>query len=222
MKIVTNTTKNGESIYIQVKDLLYLGRTLGDVQFIDEYVKMLNLQKSDYDFIRVYGVIAKTVLQSDIVDFKEIYNEPIMLLTKTLINLSFTGTRDETTKQRCEDIRDVLSFRRGELDYNIPLLSDGDLEFISNDGLLAFSSTIISDCYVLKTIDGSDINGIDSQEFLSYCLDRLKLKYGERIGQIYDINNMFVIKFSGLGKGKKSNKLKFLKLKKDLNKKGEE
>ena len=47
MKLITKTSKNGESVYVQVKDLLYLGRILGDTAYIDEYIELLNSQKND-------------------------------------------------------------------------------------------------------------------------------------------------------------------------------
>lgn len=220
MKIITHTSKDGETVYIQVKDLLYMGRTSGNRVFVDEYVDMLNSQKSDNDFIRVYGEIKRAVLsRTDIIEFKETYKEPSAFLSRTLINLSLSSINDEVSKKRSEDIRDVLAFKRGELDYGIPLLSDGDLYLVSENGLLSFGSTIIPDCFVLKSVDYGDIKTLDYQEFLSNCLDKVKSEYDEKQRNNYSIcqvGNIVAIKFNRHNK-RKDNKL-LNKLKKVKNK----
>lgn len=214
MKIVTNTSRNGEVCYIQVKDFLYIGRVLGDKTFINEYTDLLNLQKSDYDFIKISSEDKRKIIKNvDLIDFKETYRDSEILLTRSLINLAVFSSMNEAEKQRSEDIRDVLAFKRGELHYNIPLLSDGETELISNDGNLIFSSTIIPNSYSLKTLDGSDIKSYDYQEFLSYCMNKLKDLYGDNEGKIYNINNMVVVKFNSLNKTKENRGIKFLKKK---------
>ncbi len=198
MKIITHTPRSGEAVYIQVKDFLYLGRTTGDSTYIDEYIDLLNSQKTDYDFIRIYDEEKRSVVsRTDIVDFKELYKESSMLLSKTLINLSFSSLNDEKSKQKSEDIRDVLAFRRGDLTYTIPLFSDGDVNILSEDGYLSFTSTIIPDCFVLRTADYSAIKLCECQDFLSKCLNELQNNYGEEIRngyQIIESNNMIIIK----------------------------
>lgn len=224
MKIITNTLKDGESLYVQVKDLLYLGRALGDNTYIDEYIDLLNSQKTDNDFIRIYDDEKRIIInRMDICDFKELYRESSMLLSRTLINLSFSSINSEEAKQKSEDIRDILAFRRGDLTYSIPLFSDGET-YIESE-YYNFSSTIIPDCFVLRTVDHSEIKTCDCQEFLSYCLNKVKNNYTEEIKDDYKISesdNTIIVKFNSKNKRKDNKLLSTLKKVKNKALKNEE
>lgn len=200
MKIITHSCKNGEAVYVQVKDLLYLGRTTGDNSYIDEYIELINSQKGDNDFIRVFDEFKKNIIKrTDIVDFKGVYSESSLFLSRILINLTLAAANNEVARQKSEGIRDILAFKRGDLSYGIPLFSDGDIYLESEDGYFSFSSTILPDCYALKVVDRSDIRKSDYQTFLSDCLCKVKMQYREDVRedyQTYEVDNMIVVKFN--------------------------
>lgn len=205
MRIVTHNSKDEISVYIQVKDLLYLGRVTKRNDLVNEYINLLNSKKKDNDFIKVSGELEKVVLSRvDIVDFKEMYKESIDFLIRALVNTCITSFNADESKQRSDAIRDIINFKKGELDYGIPVLSDGDIFFESDNGLFIFSSTIIDDCFTLRTVDYSDISGVDYQEFLSTCINKVREKYGEDSENysISQIDSMIVVK---LGKKKDKN-----------------
>ncbi len=210
MKIITNSSKNGEAVYVQVKDFLYLGRITGNNSYIDEYIELLNLQKGDNEFIRVFDEVKKTIIKrTDIVDFKEVYKESSLFLANILINLTLAANNNDVARQKSEGIRDILAFKRGDLSYGIPLFSDGDIYIESENGYFSFSSTILPDCYALKIVDCSDISKSDYQTFLSDCICKVKMQYNEDVRddyQIYEVDNMIVVKFDKDSK-KKNNGL---------------
>lgn len=179
MKVITNTKRNGKLCYVQVKDVLFLARMTGNKRLMQDYLNAINGGKGDNDFIKVCGesYIKAFELCDYIIDFREYSTKDVGI--NCLINLIKTKAYvvsnekidQEGVDHQIEAIRDVISFKRGELDYKIPLVESGRYECISEDKQFVFDSTIIDDCFVLKCINGSSIEDNDYNSFLKECID---------------------------------------------------
>lgn len=180
MKIITNTKLYGKVCYVQVKDVLFLARYTGNKRLMQDYLNSINNGKSDNEFIKVSGdsYIRAFELCDYIIDFSEYSRKDIGVnylsnMVKTKVYAMPKDKRDqEGLDYRIEGVRDIISYKRGELDYRIPLVPNGKMEILSKDKRFVFESTIIDGCFALKTVDGSDIEKSDYQLFLDECIDR--------------------------------------------------
>lgn len=180
MKIITNTKLYGKVCYVQVKDVLFLARYTGNKRLMQDYLNSINNGKSDNEFIKVSGdsYIRAFELCDYIIDFSEYSRKDIGVnylsnMVKTKVYAMPKDKRDqEGLDYQIEGVRDIISYKRGELDYRIPLVPNGKMEILSKDKRFVFESTIIDDCFSLKTVDGSDIEKSDYQLFLDECIDR--------------------------------------------------
>ncbi|MBR6820684.1 MAG: hypothetical protein IKM55_00500 [Bacilli bacterium] len=180
MKIITNTKLYGKVCYVQVKDVLFLARYTGNKRLMQDYLNSINNGKSDNEFIKVSGdsYIRAFELCDYIIDFSEYSRRDIGVnylsnMVKTKIYAMPKDKRDqEGLDYQIEGVRDIISYKRGELDYRIPLVPNGKIEILSKDKRFVFESTIIDGCFSLKTVDGSDIEKSDYQLFLDECIDR--------------------------------------------------
>ena len=180
MKIITNTKLYGKVCYVQVKDVLFLARYTGNKRLMQDYLNSINNGKSDNEFIKVSGdsYIRAFELCDYIIDFSEYSRKDIGVnylsnMVKTKVYAMPKDKRDqEGLDYQIEGVRDIISYKRGELDYRIPLVPNGKMEILSKDKRFVFESTIIDGCFSLKTVDGSDIEKSDYQLFLDECIDR--------------------------------------------------
>jgi hypothetical protein len=191
MKIITNTKLNGKLCYVQVKDLLFLARYTGNKRLMQDYVNAINNGRTDNEFIKVSGdsYIRAFELCDYIIDFSEYNRKDVGVnylsnLVKTKAYAMPREKRDqEGLEHQIDGVRDIISFKRGELEYKIPLVSNGVIETLSNDKLLVFTSTVVDGCYTLSTTNGSDIRDCDYQEFLKSCMDKV---YGTLYPEVED------------------------------------
>ena len=180
MKIIVNTKKNGEECYVQVRDILFLGRITKNNKVIQQYINYINSGYGDNNFIKVVQPLyIKAFKNCDyIVDFTEYSSKNVSLgyLSKLLVTLNFSLNTDFDKKcidHKTDDIRDIMAFKKGELDYKIPLVFNGDVEIINDDGTLCFESTILDDVFILKRTDGGNVKDIDYYSFYLNCINTL-------------------------------------------------
>ena len=158
MKIITNTKLYGKVCYVQVKDVLFLARYTGNKRLMQDYLNSINSGKSDNEFIKVSGdsYIRAFELCDYIIDFSEYSKRDIGVnyLSNMIKTKVYAMPKDEMAKEgldyQIDGIRDIIAYKRGDLDYKIPLVADGRIEYVSNN--LIFNSTIVNGCFTLKTL----------------------------------------------------------------------
>ena len=204
MKIITNTKRNGKLCYVQVRDVLFLARMTGNKRLMEDYLKYINAGKSDYEFIKVSGdsYIKAFELCDYIIDFGE-YNKRdigINYLTNMVKNKAYVVHKDrfgeEGMEHQIDALRDVMAYKRGELEYKIPMVADGRLEYTSNDNMFTLDSTIFDNCYVVSTTSGLPINEIDYSDFLEESLNKIfeGVSKEERLYDTFVVGKVLVIK----------------------------
>ncbi len=181
MKIITNTKRNGKLCFVQVKDILFLARMTGNKRLMQDYLNAINNGKCDNEFIKVSGdsYIRAFELCDYIIDFSEYSRKEVGInylsnLVKTKVYAMPKEKIDqEGLDYQINGVRDIISYKRGELDYKIPMVADGRIEFISKDNKFTFDSTIVDGCFALTILDGTSLEGTDYQEFLDSSIDRV-------------------------------------------------
>lgn len=218
MKIITNTKRNGEVCYVQLKDILFLSRIVKNNNVMQHYIDFINSGYGDDDFIKInHPLYIEAFKKCDyIVDFIEYgdKNVSINYLSKLLVTINFAFNTDIDSlcvKHKTDGIRDIIAFKKGELDYKIPLIPDGRIEHINDEGTLCFSSTILNDVYVLTSTNGVDVQTIDYYSFYLDCLDKLydthypDVKKEDRDYKGFDRGNSIIITINN--KKKKERKM---------------
>lgn len=181
MKIITNTKRNGKLCYVQVKDILFLARYTGNKRLMQDYLNAINNGRGDNEFIKVSGdsYIRAFELCDYIIDFSEYSRKDVGVnylsnLVKTKVYAMPKDKRDqEGLDYQIEGVRDIVNYKRGELDYKIPLVATGKIEIISTDKKFVFDSSIVDNCFTLTTTNGADINTLDYTVFLNTCIDKV-------------------------------------------------
>lgn len=181
MKIITNTELYGKVCYVQVKDVLFLARYTGNKRLMQDYLNSINSGKTDNEFIKVSGdsYIRAFELCDYIIDFSEYSKKDVGVnylsnMIKTKVYAMPKDKKDqEGLDYQIDGVRDIISYKRGDLSYRIPLVPNGKMEIISQDKKFVFESTIIDGCFSLKTVDCSGIEMCDYQLFLDECIDRV-------------------------------------------------
>mgnify|MGYP007056169416 CR=1 FL=1 len=143
MKIVTN-----KGVYLQVKDLAYLSKLTG----FNYFKKALTVSGGNInDFVLVSNKKAIDIINgvSEIIGFNEYYKMDLNTLSEYILSYSKSSLYGKSfSNEYClNGLRDVLSFKKGELHYKIPLIST-DVLYESEDTTVY--GTTISDMYLVK------------------------------------------------------------------------
>lgn len=205
MKIITTTKKDGNLCFTQVKDILFLARIYNNDKLMRYYVKLLNNSYLDNEFVKVHINFVDLVRNcEDIINFSDYVLCDVNYLSNYLVTMNcLTYVNDSCEKERLmyksDGIRDMMYFKRRELDYLIPIVPNGEFEIFDVNNELVFDSSIIPDVFLLRTIDGGDVNTIDYDEFFKKCIDEVyKSKYSyvnddERDYEYKDRGDTFVL-----------------------------
>ena len=230
MKIITNTKRNGELCYVQVKDLLFLAKLTKNKNIMQQYISMINNSYSDDDFVRITQEGYKNAIKKCdyIVDFTEFSSKKVSIayLSKLIVTMSFSimdEFESQCVEHKADGIRDIMAFKKGELDYKMPLIVNGGFEYENNDKTLYLDDTILDDCFVIKTSDGSDVQTHDYFSFYLECIDKIyNERYADVVQQerkfdVYDRGNTLMIIIRNQEKKKVNGFSKILgKLKKEV------
>ena len=181
MKIITNTKLNGKLCYVQVKDILFLARYTNNKRLMQDYLNAINNGKTDNEFIKVSGdsYIRAFELCDYIIDFVEYSKRDIGVnYLSNMVKIKAYALPKEKRDQegldyQIDGVRDIISFKRGDLDYKIPLIANGLIEIKSADNKYVFNSTVIDGCFSLKTLDGSSLDDNNYREFLSNSINKM-------------------------------------------------
>ena len=230
MKIITNTRRDGELCYVQVKDLLFLAKLIKNNNIMQQYVSMINNGRLDNDFVRVTQEGYKNAIKKCdyIVDFTEFSSKKVSVsyLSKVIVTMSISTmdkNESEYVEYKADGLRDIMAFKKGELDYKMPLIVNGGLEYENKDKSLYLDDTILDDCFVIKTVDGSPVQNHDYFEFYLECVDKIyndlypEILQDERSFEVFDRGNTLLIIIRNQEKKKVNGFSKILgKLKKEV------
>lgn len=230
MKIITKTKREGVLCFIQVKDILFLANITKNKKLMEQYLNLINDGKTDDEFIKIIQESFISIIDKCdyIIDFTDFNSKDASLnyLSRLIINMNYNIPSDDVKREcldhKTEGIRDIIDFKRGGLEYKIPLVPDGALECLSSDGRLSLESTVLPDTFIIKAIDDSDVQNNDYYDFYLESLDKIfSLLYPEvdendKKVTCFDRGKMLVINISRCTK-KKENKLNKLlaKIKKE-------
>ncbi len=178
MKLITNNNTKKVRCYVQVKDLLYLGMHLKKKIFLERYYALKDAGALDTQFVKVIDNESLSLVLNDetLVSFTDYNKMPtVCLATEIVQRIPFILDEKERRSfcQAVHDLKDIILFRRGELNYTIPALPTDRIELLSSN--LVFSTTIFNGVYSFRTIDGSDAS---SEVYRSYLMECILSIYG--------------------------------------------
>lgn len=178
MKIITNTKRNGELCYVQVKDILFLARITKNNKVMQQYVNFINNGVCDNDFVRITQPLYIDAFKKCdyIVDFTLYSNVSITYVSRLMATTNFFVSSDlekDCIQHKTDDLRDIISFKKGDLEYKIPLISNGKYEYENEDGTLLFDSTIIDGCFAITSLDGNNVDDNEYYDFYLKCIDKI-------------------------------------------------
>ncbi len=227
MKIITNTKRLGNQYYVQVRDFWFMGRLTQNSKVMGKYVSLLNEGHSDFDFIKVSEELFNSVFAncSYIVDFNEYSKDNGEYLSRVLINVSTMASNDENVtfaiNYKADGLRDMIAYKRGELDYKIPLVPNGEIELSSTNYVYHFDSTIVNGCYIITTVDGNLDNPDAYKSFLDTCVSYVCESKGieneDKKVNVIPKDNAILVFISGKTKKKEHKLLDIFRKKKTRN-----
>ena len=217
MKIITNTKINGELCYVQVKDILFLARITKNANVMQQYITLINSGHTDNEFVRItQKSYIKAIKNCDyIVDFVEFGDSKLQTsyLSSLIVTLNFSVINEfdkECVEHKTDGLRDIMSFKRGDLEYKIPLIPNGVIEKCNEDENLVFSSTVIDNCFIIKSVDGTAVQNIDYFDFYLDCLDIIynefypNIPFEERKHDVIDRGGVIIIQIYDIKKKKEN------------------
>ena len=166
MKIITKDYNNNFYCYIQVRDLAYLVEQKRLTIFKLLYEKLLNAGMIYTDFIRIKDPsMIEVILHIDeIIDFNDYQKLDALSLSRILVNSAYSSTKQ--TEHKCESIRDIIAFNKGELEYKIPVLPTNKFACLSTEKNISFQTSSVPNFYILRSEDDIPITEKDYQAFL--------------------------------------------------------
>ena len=229
MKIITNTKREGLLCYVQVKDILFLARITNNKVLMQQYLSLINEGRFDNEFIKItQSSLIDIINKCDyIVDFNELSKSDctISYLSRLIININYAVPSNDVMKEcidyKTDGIRDVMAFKKGELDYTIPLVANGVLEYTSEDSRYILESTVVPNTFTIRVSDGSEVQNNDYYSFYLEAVDKIfntmypELDNNDREFSCVDRGKILIISIKNKTKKKESklNKL-LMKLKK--------
>lgn len=131
MKIIVNQKK--ETIcYVQLRDLIYLANQKRNA-FRELACKYMDEFKDMTDFVRVTDPEMVKIIKNreDIIDFDAFSLHTVEALTRLMVAKNLFSDSDESKRRvfhETQAIQDLISYKKGELEYNIPLIADDRIE----------------------------------------------------------------------------------------------
>ena len=206
MKIVVHK-KNETVCYVQLCDLVYLASGENN-SFRKLSCKYIDEGKIMTDFVRVSDKAMIDIIENleDIINFDDYRSYSIEALSHLLVSkhlfceLCSTRSVDHQTRA----IQDIISYKKGELDYSIPLITDDRL--VQNINGYVVMSTNCDNRFVVKCENG--INGdfeVAVDIIKKLALDNnLLMSNVEYSYRVVDVDGYQVITFVPLEKKKKN------------------
>lgn len=198
MKIVTKTKFDGELCYVQVKDYLALARITKNDSLMNMYLSFINNGRGDNDFVKVNNSSYAMAFSKceGIVNYAEFSKANPDYMSSLLVSMNGiypqSEFESEILKYKCDGLRDIMYFKRGEADYTLPIVPSGEVEI--EDERFLFTASQLVDWYVLRNKNGEKLEEYD--DFLNTCINQVISddadSKDERYRQIDKGNTMYV------------------------------
>ena len=170
MKIITN-----DYVYMQVKDFLTIANLYGP-GFAFQYNEYKKQGRKDTDFILVSdeGLIGKVLDCDEIVNFTDYSGSSITIdaMVSVLESRALLGNTT-ANKSMCDDLRDIILYKKGELGYQIPLIPVDDV-IMCKDYIIR--DTILENVYILSRTSLEPID-TDSSIYNTMVQSLLQCRY---------------------------------------------
>lgn len=163
MKIIVNR-KDETVCYVQLRDLVFLANKNLQV-FRELSIQHINEGKTLEEFVRINNMKLIEFIKNceDIIEFNDYANSSIENISKVIItkNLLFNVDASSSKKIRhqTEDLQDIIAFKQGELNYQIPLVCTDNIDFVIEG--IRVRSTILNNRFLITvTSEGIDLNSL--------------------------------------------------------------
>lgn len=153
MKIIIKDETGIKKCLIQLRDVDYMEKKY-NARSIRKYLTMgIHSELKEESFIPVTNAHIAEVIEANpsIVDFSEMVRLDNLSISRMIVLAHTFGAKEKQQlddEKKIIDLQDIMSFKNGTLNYQIPLLLDGKVMF--NDGNVVFGSTTIPGYYMLK------------------------------------------------------------------------
>ena len=206
MKIIVRK-KNEIVCYVQLRDLVYLASGKRN-SFRELSCKYIEEGKIMTDFVRVSDKAMIDIIENleDIVDFNDYRSYSIESLSHLLVskNLFCDSSSSRRVDHQTQAIQDIISYKKGELGYTVPLVADDRI--VQNINGYVVMSTNCDNKFIVRT--ESEVNGdfelaIDIIKKIAVDNNLLKsdVEYSYRV---VDVDGYQVITFVQAEKKKKN------------------
>ena len=173
MKVIVN-----DKVYVQVRDILFIARLYGNEKIMNYYLFLINQEFLDTDFVLSNNFLLNKILKSSLIlDFNEYRDYSNFHISNLIISLSSVKMDEQgISSHQIDDLRDIMNFKRGVLQYTIPLIPNGKIDEKYDDLRLRFRSTIFNEYFIIEAEKQEDICNYDYMECLKRGINMLKNK----------------------------------------------
>ena len=158
MKIIVRNEEGIHKVYVQLRDIEYIGERHRSHYFSNYAIRQHNKGIKSDDFICVGNTgLAKLIVEYPyIVDFSEVVQLDSGAISRMIVlSHQFLPTPNQKADEehKIEDLIDIINFKKGMLTYPIPVFYDNNILF--DNGEVVFGSTTLPGYYMLRSYDKS-------------------------------------------------------------------
>lgn len=206
MKIIVNR-KDETVCYVQLRDLVFLANKNLQV-FRKLSIQYINEGKTMEEFVRINSIqlIEFIAKNDDIIDFCDYANSSIENISNVIVTKNLLFKVDSESSKRIrhqtDDLQDIIAFKQGELNYQVPLVSTEDVDFTIGD--VRVCSTILNNRY-LVTVTGDAIVTDLLPTIKDMLINKLNLNpENEYSCEIREFGNNYLLSLVSVKKAKKN------------------
>lgn len=173
MTIKADSVTCGTCCFIQVKDLFYLWKQKKERTLLDTYRTLINEGKQETDFIKIIDLPTLRIIfnEETLISFDEYRKMPLPILVSEIFqkfSLGLEFGNKAGAKQAIKDLKDIIAYKTGTLNYEIPAVPTGRIVFMQGNS--AFSSTQFEHTYLYRTLNKDDASKQEHRAYLLECI----------------------------------------------------
>lgn len=206
MKIIVNR-KDETVCFVQLRDLIFLANKNLQV-FRELSIQYINEGKTMEEFVRVNNMKLVEFIGKcdDIIEFDDYVNGSIENISNAIVtkNLLFKvdPNNNKKVKHQTDDLQDIIAFKQGVLNYQIPLVLTDDVDEMI--GTLRVRSTILNNRFVIINSGDEDIVNLLPQ-IKEMLINKLNMNPQNKYDcDIKDFNGNYILSLVSVKKNKKS------------------